>query len=130
MSIIGTTLGHNTLSTLIGCRGMGEVYQARDQKLGWNVVIKVLREEFAKEADRVARFQRKAELASLNHPSMTGIYAQEQANSGRKNQIFVYDLILFCLNSILANIPNFLLRRRGSMYDIPLKSLTMVILPS
>jgi serine/threonine protein kinase len=62
MSMIGKTLAHYSVSTLIGCGGMGEVYKAKDQKLGRDVAIKVLPEEFAKDADRVARFQREAKL--------------------------------------------------------------------
>jgi serine/threonine protein kinase len=59
---------------MIGKGGMGEVYQAKDQKLGREVAIKVLPEEFAKDADRVARFQREAKvLASLNHPNIAAV---------------------------------------------------------
>ena len=59
---------------------MGEVYQAKDQKLGRDVAIKVLPEEFAKDADRVARFQREAKLlASLNHPNIAAIYGLEES---------------------------------------------------
>lgn len=73
MSMIGKTLGHYSLSALLGKGGMGEVYQAKDQKLGRNVAIKVLPDEFAKDTDRVARFQREAKLlASLNHPNGRG----------------------------------------------------------
>ena len=54
---------------------MGEVWRARDTKLGREVAIKTLPEEFAKDADRLARFQREAEvLASLNHPKTAAIY--------------------------------------------------------
>jgi len=60
MSMIGKTLGNFTLETRIGKGGMGEVYKAKDQKLGRDVAIKVLPEEFAKDTDRVARFQREA----------------------------------------------------------------------
>jgi serine/threonine-protein kinase len=60
---------------------MGEVYQAKDQKLGREVAIKVLPEEFAKDADRVARFQREAKLlASLNHPNIASIYGLEESD--------------------------------------------------
>jgi len=64
----------------IGRGGMGEVYQAKDQKLGRDVAIKVLPDEFAKDADRVARFQREAKLlASLNHPNIAAIYGLEES---------------------------------------------------
>jgi serine/threonine protein kinase len=69
--MIGNTLGHYQITSQLGKGGMGEVYQAKDQKLGREVAIKVLPEEFAKDADRVARFQREAKLlASINHPSI------------------------------------------------------------
>jgi serine/threonine protein kinase len=64
----------------IGAGGMGEVYQAKDQKLGRDVAIKILPEEFAKDAYRVARFQREAKLlASLNHPNIAAIYGLEES---------------------------------------------------
>jgi serine/threonine protein kinase len=54
---------------------MGAVYRAKDQKLGHDIAIKVLPEEFGKDADRVARFQREAKLlASLNHPNIAAIH--------------------------------------------------------
>ena len=58
----GTKLGHYTISSMIGKGGMGEVYQAKDEKLGRQVAIKVLPEEFASDADRLARFEREAKL--------------------------------------------------------------------
>jgi serine/threonine protein kinase/Tol biopolymer transport system component len=79
--MVGKTLAHYEIASLIGKGGMGEVYQAKDQKLGRDVAIKVLPEEFAKDADRVARFQREAKmLASLNHPNIASIYGLEEAN--------------------------------------------------
>jgi Tol biopolymer transport system component/predicted Ser/Thr protein kinase len=91
MSMIGRTLGHYTVSTLIGRGGMGEVYQAKDQKLGRDVAIKVLPEEFGKDADRIARFQREAKLlASLNHPNIASIYGLEDSNG---TQFLVMELI-------------------------------------
>lgn len=60
---------------------MGEVYRAKDQRLGRDVAIKVLPEEFARDADRVARFQREAKLlASLNHPNIAAIHGLEESD--------------------------------------------------
>jgi serine/threonine protein kinase len=56
--MIGKTLGHYEIGEQLGAGGMGAVYRARDQTLGRDVAIKVLPEEFAEDADRVARFQR------------------------------------------------------------------------
>jgi serine/threonine protein kinase len=81
MSMIGKTLAHYEITSQIGKGGMGEVYQAKDTKLGRSVAIKVLPEEFAQDADRVARFQREAKLlASLNHPNIAAIYGLEEAD--------------------------------------------------
>jgi IS1 family transposase len=64
--MIGKTPGHYEITSQLGKGGMGEVYHATDTKLGRDAAIKVLPEEFAKDADRVARFQREAKLlASL-----------------------------------------------------------------
>src|SRR5499427_6697777 len=63
---IGTQLGSHEITALLGKGGMGEVYRARDTKLKRDVAIKILPEEFSRDADRVSRFQREAEvLASL-----------------------------------------------------------------
>ncbi len=81
MSMIGKTLGNFTLEAEIGKGGMGEVYKAKDQKLGRDVAIKVLPEEFATDAERVARFQREAKLlASLNHPNIAAIHGLEESD--------------------------------------------------
>jgi eukaryotic-like serine/threonine-protein kinase len=78
--VIGKTLGHYQISSQLGKGGMGEVYQAKDRKLGRDVAIKVLPEEFAKDADRVARFHREAKLlASLNHSNIAAIYGLEES---------------------------------------------------
>ena len=75
----GTKLGHYEISTLLGKGGMGEVWRARDTKLGREVAIKTLPEEFAKDADRLARFEREAQLlASLNHPNIAAIHGFEE----------------------------------------------------
>ena len=81
MSMIGKTLGTFECTALLGKGGMGEVYKAKDQKLGRDVAIKVLPEEFAKDMDRVARFQREAKLlASLNHPNIAAIHGLEESD--------------------------------------------------
>jgi len=78
--MIGQRLGHHQITSQLGKGGMGEVYQAKDTKLGRNVAIKVLPEEFAKDAGRVARFQREAKvLASLNHPNIAAIHGLEES---------------------------------------------------
>jgi serine/threonine protein kinase/Tol biopolymer transport system component len=80
MSMIGKSLTHYEITSQIGKGGMGEVYQAKDTKLGRDVAIKVLPEEFALDTDRVARFQREAKLlASLNHPNIAAIYGLEES---------------------------------------------------
>ena len=77
----GTKLNHYEISTLLGKGGMGEVWRARDTKLGREVAIKTLPEEFAKDADRLARFEREAKLlASLNHPNIAAIHGFEEDN--------------------------------------------------
>jgi eukaryotic-like serine/threonine-protein kinase len=80
MSMIGKTLAHYEITSQLGKGGMGEVYQAKDRKLGREVAIKVLPEEFAKDTDRIARFQREAKLlASLNHPNIAAIHGLEES---------------------------------------------------
>src|SRR5512136_420649 len=78
--MIGKTLGHYQITNQIGKGGMGEVFKAKDQVLGRDVAIKVLPEEFARDTDRVARFQREAKvLASLNHANIAVIHGLEQS---------------------------------------------------
>jgi serine/threonine-protein kinase len=81
---VGTQLGSHEITALLGKGGMGEVYRARDLKLKREVAIKILPEEFSRDADRVIRFQREAEvLASLNHPNIAGIYDLAEASGTR-----------------------------------------------
>ena len=77
---VGTKLGTYEVTSHIGSGGMGEVYQAHDSKLGRDVAIKVLPEQFARDPERLARFQREAKmLAALNHPNIAAIYGLEQS---------------------------------------------------
>ncbi len=72
---IGSRLAHYDVTALIGEGGMGQVYQATDTKLGRQVALKILPEAFATDPDRLARFQREAQvLASLNHPGIAANY--------------------------------------------------------
>jgi len=74
----GTRLGPYEILAPIGKGGMGEVYRARDTRLKRDVAIKVLPETFARDPERMARFQREAEvLASLNHPNIATIHGVE-----------------------------------------------------
>src|ERR1700682_5928034 len=76
----GTKLGSYEVLAQIGAGGMGEVYQAHDNKLGRDVAIKVLPEAFAHDPERLSRFQREAKmLASLNHPNIATIHGLEQS---------------------------------------------------
>src|SRR5688572_14667186 len=80
----GIQLGHYKILSPLGRGGMGEVWKARDTKLGREVALKMLPEQFAKHEDRLARFSREAKLlASLNHPSIAAIYGLEEHNGSR-----------------------------------------------
>jgi serine/threonine-protein kinase len=74
-------LGVYEILASIGAGGMGEVYRARDTKLGRDVALKVLPEPFAGDPERMARFEREAQvLASLNHLNIATIYGLEESN--------------------------------------------------
>ena len=74
----GTRFGHYEITAQVGVGGMGEVYRAADTRLKRQVAIKVLPAAVAQDADRLARFQREAEvLAQLNHPNIAAIYGFE-----------------------------------------------------
>src|SRR6516225_1963129 len=79
--VIGEKFCHYRIVERIGAGGMGEVYRARDTKLNRDVALKVLPEVFARDAERMARFRREAQvLASLNHPNIATIYGLEESN--------------------------------------------------
>ena len=75
----GTRLGPYEIDSVLGAGGMGEVYRARDTRLKRDVAVKVLPPAFAHDPDRLARFQREAEvLATLNHPNIAAVYGFEE----------------------------------------------------
>ena len=77
----GTRLGSYVVAEPIGAGAMGEVYRAKDTKLGRDVALKVLPSAFAKDAERLARFKREAQLlASLNHTNIAAIHGLEAFN--------------------------------------------------
>lgn len=79
---IRSRLGRYEVIAPIGAGGMGEVYRARDSKLGRDVAIKVLPESFVQDTERMARFEREAKvLAALNHPHIAAIYGIEDSGT-------------------------------------------------
>lgn len=89
--MIGRTIAHYEVTSHLGKGGMGEVYRARDSKLGRDVALKVLPEGFATDAERLARFQREARLlASLNHPHIAAIHGIEGDGASR---VLVLELV-------------------------------------
>jgi len=80
--VIGSTLGPYRVVAKLGEGGMGEVYQATDSRLKREVALKVLPADVAGSSDRLARFQREAEiLASLNHPHVAQVYGLEESGN-------------------------------------------------
>src|SRR5437899_6366169 len=71
----GARLGPYEILAPVGAGGMGEVYRARDPRLGLEVAIKVLPASFSEDADRLRRFEQEAKAAGvLNHPNITAVY--------------------------------------------------------
>src|SRR5687767_8510658 len=80
----GTRLGPYEITAEIAAGGMGVVYRARDTRLRRDVAVKVLPDSLAGDPDRLARFQREAEvLASLNHPHIAAVYGLEDAQGSK-----------------------------------------------
>jgi serine/threonine-protein kinase len=78
----GTTLAHYRITAELGSGGMGEVWRATDSRLGREVALKVLPEEFAENPERMARFEREAKvLASLNHSNIATLFGLETVES-------------------------------------------------
>ena len=77
----GTKLGPYEIQSPLGAGGMGEVYRARDTRLGRDVALKILPESFARESDRLHRFEQEARaVAALNHPNILAIFDTGQNN--------------------------------------------------
>ena len=82
--MVGQAIAHYKVTDKLGAGGMGEVYRATDTKLHRDVALKVLPEAFGGDAQRMARFQREAQvLASLNHRNIAAIYGLEESSSVR-----------------------------------------------
>src|SRR5580704_14503567 len=80
----GTKLGSYQIVAPLGAGGMGEVYRAHDQRLNRDVAIKVLPDLSAGDPERLARFEREAQvLAALNHPNIAQIHGLEESGSGQ-----------------------------------------------
>src|SRR6478735_2917859 len=87
----GSHIGPYAVTGPLGKGGMGEVWRARDSRLGRDVAIKALPIEFAGDPDRLARFEREAKvLASLNHTNIAAIYGLEQADA---QQFLILELV-------------------------------------
>ncbi|MCM3875229.1 MAG: serine/threonine protein kinase, partial [Thermoanaerobaculia bacterium] len=97
----GSRLGPYEILSLLGAGGMGEVWRAKDTRLGRDVAIKVLPEDFLEGEERKARFEREAKLlAVLNHPNIAAIYSFEEisgsSSSGRADatrHVLVMELV-------------------------------------
>ena len=87
----GSKIGSYEIIVLIGAGGMGEVYRARDTRLNRDVALKVLPEVFARDPQRMARFEREAKLlAALNHSNIAAIYGLEESGG---TQFLVLELV-------------------------------------
>ncbi len=92
----GTRLGPYEVVALLGAGGMGEVYRARDSRLRRDVALKILPDAFASDPDRLARFEREAQvLASLSHPNLATVYGLEEAvnEAGGSYRAIVMELV-------------------------------------
>ena len=92
----GTRIGVYQIEFRLGAGGMGEVYRARDTKLGRDVAIKILPSDFADDPERIARFQREAQvLAALNHQHIAQLYGFEEgpAGAGHRVRALVMELV-------------------------------------
>jgi len=92
----GTRLGAYEITAIVGAGGMGEVYRARDARLGRDVAIKVLPPSVAGDPDRLARFEREAQaVASLSHPNIVAVFefGQHASGSGQVQPFVAMELL-------------------------------------
>ena len=83
MLIAGTRVGPYEIVSWLGAGGMGEVYRARDTKLGREVALKTLPEDLARQPERLTRLRQEARiLASLNHPGIATLFGLEDSDNG------------------------------------------------
>jgi serine/threonine protein kinase len=96
MSLIpGAKLGPYEILAPLGAGGMGEVYRARDTRLGRDVALKVLPDSFAREADRLRRFEQEARaVAALNHPNILAVFDIGRQNEGQDGSPFLVSELL------------------------------------
>src|SRR6266849_3763810 len=79
--VAGTKAGPYEILAPLGAGGMGEVYRAHDTRLGREIALKILPESFARETDRLHRFEQEARaVAALNHPNILGVFDIGQHN--------------------------------------------------
>jgi Tol biopolymer transport system component/tRNA A-37 threonylcarbamoyl transferase component Bud32 len=103
---VGSSLSQYEITALLGEGGMGTVYRARDKKLKRDVAIKILPDEFARDPDRVERFQREAEaLASLSHTNIAAIHDLQEAG----------DTTFLVLELVEGDTLDQLLKKRGPL---------------
>jgi Tol biopolymer transport system component len=92
--MIGKTIAHFEIEAHLGAGGMGEVYRARDTRLGRSVAVKMLPEAFALDPERIARFEREAKLlAALNHSNIAALYGLERSGGEPVLNFLVMELV-------------------------------------
>ena len=95
MLTTGSRLGSYEVTALLGAGGMGEVYRAHDARLGRDVALKILPQNFASDAERLARFKREAQiLAAITHPNIGAIFGLEDSTlDGARIEALVLELV-------------------------------------